>query len=65
MLGRLGASSKKHQEKCTIACFWGSHGSLTKLGSPVGPSIGLLLWQRQITLHVEPSHMSDQVTLDE
>ena len=39
--GSLDGSSKKHQETCTIACFWGSHGSLTVLGSPVGPFVGL------------------------
>ena len=39
-LDRLGASMKKHQEKCTIACFESSHGSLTMLGSPVGPFVG-------------------------
>ena len=29
MMGRLGVSSKKQQETYPIACFWGSHGSLT------------------------------------
>ena len=62
MLGRLGASSKKHQEKCTIVYFWGSHGSLTMIGSPVGPFVGLLC-QRQIMLHVDLSHTSDQVAV--
>ena len=56
MLGRLGASRKKHQEKCTIAC-------LTMLGSPVGPFIGSS-WRRQTTLHVKMFNMSDQVALN-
>ena len=58
-MGRLGASSKKDQEKCTIACLYGSHGTLTLLGSPVGPFVGSSQ-RRQITLHVETSNMSDR-----
>ena len=40
MLGGLGVSSKKQQETHPIACFWGSHGSLTMLGLPIGRFIG-------------------------
>ena len=40
MMGRSGVSSKKQQEIYPIACFWGTHGSLTMLGSLVGPFMG-------------------------
>ena len=60
MLDRLGAPSKKHIEKCTIACFYDSHGSLTMSGSPVGPFVGSS-WRRQTMQHVETFNMSDRV----
>ena len=62
-LDRLGAPSKKHQEKCTIACFYDSHGSLTMPGSPIGPFVGSS-WRRQTMLHVEKFNMSDRVALN-